>query len=68
MVAVVAVELSVSEVAVSAVTEVGSVAVVGVVVVSDSEVVVGGGGVVLVVSVAAAAVVVPVAFRQNAPA
>lgn len=70
VVAALAVEVSVSEVTVSAETEVGSLAVVGVVVVSGSAVVAGGGGVVLVVSgvVAAAVVVVPVAFRQNAPA
>lgn len=70
MVAAVAVEVSVSEEAVSAETEVGSVAVVGVVVVSDSAVVEGGGGGVAVVSgvVSGAAAVVPVAFRQNPPA
>lgn len=68
MVAALAVE--VSEVTLSDETEVGSLALVGVVVVSDSEVVVGGGGVVLVGSgvVSAAAVVVPVACRQNEPA
>jgi hypothetical protein len=67
VVAALAVEVSVSEVAVSAETEVGSLAVVGVVVVSGSSVVVGAGGVVAAVSgvVSGAAAVVPVAFRQK---
>lgn len=67
MVAALAVDVSVSEVAVSAEAEVGSLVVVGVSVVSASAVVVGGGGVVLVVSGVGSAAVVgaPVAFRQN---